>query len=151
MVKDNWLTLNEYSKKYDLSISTLRRRIKNDEARHIFEEGKYFLFDEAMVKHKSVLPAKANNESTSTHQSVSEATPKTSSTNEPVMSTAQEILKELKKAYMVILQEKEEQISVLKNEVADLQTLVRVLESENERLRRVDFVAPNFDKPLVDL
>ena len=104
-----------------------------------------------MVKHKSVLPAKANNESTSTHQSVSEATPKTSSTNEPVMSTAQEILKELKKAYMVILQEKEEQISVLKNEVADLQTLVRVLESENERLRRVDFVAPNFDKPLVDL
>ena len=47
-----------------------------------------------------------------------------------------EVLEELKKAYLASLQSKEEQIFQLKEEVADLKTLVRVLESENERLKK---------------
>jgi hypothetical protein len=50
-------------------------------------------------------------------------------------ATAQ-VLSELKKAYMTILQEKEMQVLQLREEVADLRTLVRVLESENARLSR---------------
>jgi regulator of replication initiation timing len=38
---------------------------------------------------------------------------------------------------MNVLQEKEEQLIQLKEEVSDLKTLVRVLEDENERLRRI--------------
>jgi hypothetical protein len=47
----------------------------------------------------------------------------------------QGLLHEIKKAYSLILQEKEEQILQLKEEVADLKTLVRVLEDDNLRLK----------------
>lgn len=58
------------------------------------------------------------------------------SADEPILTAANRLLSELKKAYTQILQEKEEQILHLKEEVADLKTLVRVLESENQRLQR---------------
>jgi hypothetical protein len=62
-------------------------------------------------------------------------------TDEPILAAANELLAELKKAYMLILSEKEEQILHLREEVADLKTLVRVLEGENDRLRaEVDFL-----------
>ena len=47
------------------------------------------------------------------------------------------LLNELKRAYTNVLQEKEEQLIQLKEEVADLKTLVRVLESDNDRMRRI--------------
>lgn len=53
----------------------------------------------------------------------------------PIILTANKLLGELKSAYALILQEKEEQIVQLREEIADLKTLVRVLESENHRLR----------------
>ncbi len=56
--------------------------------------------------------------------------------DEPILTAANKLLNELKKAYTQILQEKEEQIFQLKEEVADLKTLVRVLESENDRLKK---------------
>ena len=40
-----WLTLQEYSNKYKVSISTLRRRIKTKEIKYNFEDGRYFLED----------------------------------------------------------------------------------------------------------
>ena len=55
--------------------------------------------------------------------------------DEPILTAANKLLNELKKAYTQILQEKEEQILHLKEEVTDLKTLVRVLESENDRLK----------------
>ena len=40
-----WLTLQEYSSKYKISISTLRRRIKSEEIRCRLENGRYLLQD----------------------------------------------------------------------------------------------------------
>ena len=54
---------------------------------------------------------------------------------EPILTAANRLLTELKRAYTQILQEKEEQILNLKSEVADLKTLVRVLEGDNDRLK----------------
>lgn len=51
------------------------------------------------------------------------------------MEVANKLLSELKRAYTQILAEKEEQMLLLKEEVSDLKTLVRVLESENDRLK----------------
>ena len=56
--------------------------------------------------------------------------------DEPLITTTSRLLNELKQAYTLILHEKEEQIVFLKEEVADLKTLVRVLESENARLTK---------------
>ena len=40
-----WMTLQEYSQKYNLSISILKRWIKNCEVEHVFKEGRYLLPD----------------------------------------------------------------------------------------------------------
>src|SRR4051812_37315845 len=41
-----WLRLTDYASKYRISISTLRRRIKNGQLTYRFEDGKYFVPDE---------------------------------------------------------------------------------------------------------
>ncbi len=43
MVTDKWLTLQEYSNKYKISISTLRRRIKTRDIEYTFNNGRYLL------------------------------------------------------------------------------------------------------------
>ncbi len=58
-------------------------------------------------------------------------------TEGPILATATRLLNELKRAYSNILQEKEEQLLQLKEEVVDLKTLVRVLESDNDRMRAI--------------
>jgi hypothetical protein len=55
----------------------------------------------------------------------------------PILATATRLLNELKRAYSNILQEKEEQLLHLREEVVDLKTLVRVLESDNDRMRAI--------------
>lgn len=139
-----WLPLSEYSSKYKVSVSTLRRRIKTEKVQYRFDDGKYLLKDCPLKEHKpkSVKP-------TQTSPSGSFAPPPQNEEPEkvldsqipsekatgPFLTAAQEMLNELKKAYRVILQEKEEQVLLLKDEVADLRTLVGVLEEENSRLK----------------
>ena len=153
---DSWLPLTDYATKYKISVSTLRRRIKADDIKFRFDEGKYFIMDEPMGTHQRVHRPSQESESdlVGAHQGMmnevvpqvafspekgSEPQEKVQKTNkeEPILTAANKLLNELKKAYTQILQEKEEQIFQLKDEVSDLKTLVRVLESENERLRRM--------------
>lgn len=187
MNPDQWLVLTDYASKYRVSVSTLRRRIKNEQIRFKFQNGKYFVFDapvgaiengslyhrnrshpEARPETMSSVPSVANVEfrfpelsesGQMTHGGSHDPaprtdpdTPKTNQPNasetswpsageEPILSTDIRILNELKRAYMSVLHEKEEQIVQLKEEVSDLKTLVRVLEDDNERLRRVVGVA----------
>ncbi len=116
----NWLPLIEYSNKHNISISTLRRRIKDNSIAYKLEDGKYFIVDDSVEKasrgRKPIMI-----------QAVS-APERLESKNE--------MLVELKKAYLTALQSKEDQIFLLKEEVADLKTLVKVLEADNERLRQ---------------
>ena len=55
--------------------------------------------------------------------------------NAEASKVTETLLAEIKSAYRQVLQEKEEQVLILKNEISDLRTLVNVLESENKRLR----------------
>ncbi|KYG66680.1 hypothetical protein AZI86_06445 [Bdellovibrio bacteriovorus] len=154
---DSWLPLTEYSTKHKISVSTLRRRIKADDIKFRFEDGKYFIMDEPMGTHQRVhRPSQESDRNYSAEGGVNTAVgahqgtdamkeanraqdlqEKTAKINkdEPILTAANKLLNELKKAYTQILQEKEEQIFQLKDEVSDLKTLVRVLESENERLK----------------
>lgn len=154
-----WLALSEYSSKYKVSVSTLRRRIKSDQVQVRFDDGKYLLKDCPLKEHtvKITQPIK-------TPPSGSFAPPPQNEEPEkvldpkninvkatgPFLSAAQEMLSELKKAYRVILQEKEEQVLLLKDEVADLRTLVGVLEEENTRLKQEMTDSRSFENWLAD-
>ena len=158
--QESWLPLMDYSTKYKISVSTLRRRIKADDLKFRFEDGKYFIMDEPMSTHQRVhrpsqesdlalvgahqemmkvyqtpaIPPVALNKELNSSQSLADKSVKVNK-DEPILTAANKLLTELKKAYSLILQEKEEQILHLKEEVTDLKTLVRVLESENDRLK----------------
>jgi len=125
-----WLPLNDYSAKYRISLSTLRRRIQSDEADFRFEGGKYWLADRPIAKHSKVhgnLNANLNESGSQSQPTVAHA--------EGILDSANHLLHEIKQAYISVLQEKESQIMQLKEEVVDLKTLVKILESENDRLR----------------
>jgi hypothetical protein len=125
MDQQNWLPLIEYSNKHQISISTLRRRIKDNSISFKLEDGKYFIIDDSVEKAtRGRKPISIQNFSA-----------ETSDTNYFTDLQRGNIVDELKKAYMTSLQSKEEQIFQLKEEVSDLKTLVRVLESENDRLK----------------
>ena len=165
---ENWLSLAEYSIKYQVSISTLRRKIKADDIKFRFDDGKYFIFDEMLKKttnaeeHRPSLnsevqknSAQVLNESGSlSAQNCGEAQIQTekfenlekykesliaslqnTDMSGSVISAANRLLADLKKAYTQVLQEKEEQILQLREETMDLKTLIKVLETENTRLR----------------
>jgi hypothetical protein len=134
MQASGWLPLNEYSNKYNVSTSTLRRRIRSNEIEFQFRDGKYWLKDvETARGYKSTTPIYTqpvmNMSQQQPPQQQSVASTRSAS------EVADKLVTELKGAYVLILQEKEEMILQLKEEVADLKTLVRILESENERLR----------------
>ncbi len=151
----NWLPLTEYSSKYQVSISTLRRRIKSEDIKFRFSDGRYLLADQTPEHRPSlgasdavIVPSLKKEATSQIASKVPErqtppitmreslervALPK-NNPDEPILTAANRLLSELKKAYTQILQEKEEQILHLKEGVTDLKTLVRVLESENTRL-----------------
>jgi hypothetical protein len=132
MQMNSYLPLTEYSSKYKVSISTLRRRIKTDDIRFRFEDGKYFIADQPLSTHQRAHRPSHQSENTLVGAQSLVAPPVHQ--EEATMSAANNLLAELKRAYSQVLQEKEEQILNLKEELTDLKTLVRVLESENERL-----------------
>lgn len=144
---DSWLPLTEYSTKHKISVSTLRRRIKAEDIKYRFEDGKYFIMDEPMGTHQRVhRPSQESDPALmgAHHGNMSEQVAASNTIqnkiskaqkDEPILTAANKLLNELKKAYTQILHEKEEQILHLREEVADLKTLVRVLESENDRLK----------------
>lgn len=163
MTQAKFLNLSDYSTKYRVSISTLRRRIKEEQAEYIFENGKYWLRDLPLNEHQVHLtpdpverdghelpsaPPKVAISSHSTgesHHAVSHPLIQELPLNQGVDSllnvveskaAIQQLIQELKKAYAVILQEKEEHILLLKEEIVDLKTLVHVLEDQNGRLAK---------------
>ena len=134
----SWLPLADYSMKYKVSISTLRRRIKAEDIQFRFDDGKYLILDEGapnyIQEHRPSLNSDAEPGVISAPIKNHQAEVKTDS-SESVITAANRLLADLKKTYTQILQEKEQQIMHLNQEISDLNTLIKVLESENHRLR----------------
>ena len=141
---ENWLPLTDYSLKYQVSISTLRRRIKAADIEHKLEDGRYMILDQPQEHRPSQAISPSPLKTSVGDQPPAKQSPRSQpletvsleTQSEPILTAANRLLSELKKAYTQILHEKEEQIFSLRTEVADLKTLVRVLEAENERLTR---------------
>ena len=136
-----WLSLTEYSNKHKVSISTLRRKIKSTEIEFRLDEGRYMILDSDEHNTYSMAPSPTASVSTQLSEQhrpslKSEAFHETNKeSGESVITAANRLLADLKKAYTQVLQDKELQISELREEISDLKTLIKVLESENDRLR----------------
>ncbi len=137
-----WLPLAEYSLKNKVSISTLRRKIKASDIEYRLDDGKYLILDSDEAAHRPSLSRDAvsleKNQLTGTPATDTE--PKSvlaaaTESGESVITAANRLLTDLKKAYTQVLQDKEIQIQTLKEDISDLKTLIKVLESENDRLR----------------
>ena len=123
----------EYSSKFRVSLSTLRRRIKAGEIEYKFADGKYLLKDGPLQFVSSDSETIAPPSLASSPALKIQPAPE----HDQFWLATQGLLNEIKKAYSLILQEKEEQILQLKEEVADLKTLVRVLEDDNNRIKNL--------------
>lgn len=133
-----WLSLTEYSNKHKVSISTLRRKIKSTEIEFRLDEGRYMILDSDEQTTLEVAPSPSSSLSEQ-HRPSLKSDAFHNNTNkeagESVITAANRLLADLKKAYTQVLHDKEEQISDLREEISDLKTLIKVLESENDRLR----------------
>jgi len=147
VTKQNWIPLVNYSMKYGISLSTLRRRIKANTVPFKLDNGKYLILDENVESDESESSAVTNQNKKASAQPTSAPIPaknhgaeegvfcSTPSSapglyQESILTTANRIIEELKGAYSKILAQQEEQISLLKEEIADLRTLTRVLEDQ---------------------
>lgn len=133
-----WLSLTEYSNKHKVSISTLRRKIKSTEIEFRLDEGRYMILDSEEQSAPEAAPSPYASLSEQHRPSLkSDALHETNAkeSGESVITAANRLLADLKKAYTQVLHDKEEQISDLREEISDLKTLIKVLESENDRLR----------------
>jgi hypothetical protein len=129
--KQDWIPLNDFSVKYKVSLSTLRRRIRSGEIEHRFLSGKYWLLDQPTTKYQRPM---ASLNPVVPVVPVVPAVPLSPIPDDNFIESANKIMQELKSAYISVLHEKEEQIMQLKEEITNLKTLVQILESENDRL-----------------
>lgn len=118
--KERLISLTDYAAKYRIGVTTLRRRLRSGQMHHHFIGGKYYLIDRAPFD----MPDEID-------PMVKPASRSSGSPSEALLETTTQLLHELKQSYALILQEKEEQIVLLKDEIADLKTLIRVLEAQS--------------------
>lgn len=136
--EENLLSLNEYALKYDVSVSTLRRRIKKDAIEYVFDDGKYWIKDIDLEQQDAVASSHQVSAPPQKDESPKLNVERSQKTNEPsAFVAASKILEELKASYSQNLQTKDEHINSLKEEIADLKTLIKVLEQENDRLKKL--------------
>ncbi len=119
-----WLSLSDYSTEYGVSVSTLRRRIKNKKVKSRLIQGKYYLPRHPLPSEPEAFAPVPNSKA-----NARSVTPPMNTDAQPSV-----MLDELKKAYLHSLQSKEDQIIQLKQQISDLKTLVLYLERENSRL-----------------
>jgi hypothetical protein len=128
---EKWLPLNDYANKHQISVSTLRRRIKANKIGYKLDEGKYFIIDDVPLAEPSVATPRVPLLNQRKNEAATIAPSYQAGSSTDGLGTTRVLLDELKKAYLETLQSKEDQILYLKQQVSDLKTLVMLLEKEN--------------------
>ena len=159
---NQYLSLTEYSNKYGISISTLRRRIRAGQFPYNLKFGKYFLKDQspATFNKKQKVTKRYNKEMrfASVRKKLKPQSPSFISSNEQLEN---EVVKDVKsgkskndlssallrdssflaglmdsqKELYSQIEKKEKKISEQQSQIADLNTLVALLEKENKDLK----------------
>ena len=119
----SWLPITEYAVKNRVSVSTIRRKIKNKELQHKLENGKYFVMDES---HSSDTHT-GTNRTKNIYNSVDE-----------VLEFAERSIQEITKLNQEIINEKDVTLNIqkkkiqdLEEELSELKMLINVLEKKH--------------------
>ncbi|MEY4617436.1 MAG: hypothetical protein RJB66_2396 [Pseudomonadota bacterium] len=104
---DQWLPVLDYAVNNRVSVSTLRRRIKSQTVEYKLEQGRYLIRTEFHPEGSDVLSGSASADS---------------------IMVVQGLVSELKKAYGLVLAEKEELIQQLRSEIETLRNINKFLE-----------------------
>lgn len=111
-----WISISKYSKIYNISVSTLRRRIKNNKIKYIKEKGQYKIQDMPLVDyHGTTVLAKE------TKSFVNE-------TLKTLVQTQKELLTEKDKN----IEDLQKEIIKQAEEIIELKMLVQILEEEQK-------------------
>ena len=141
-----WLSLTEYSSKYNVSISTLRRRIRSGQLSFNISFGKYFLKDQNLGRLKetkeeiknqefnaSIKNKIDNKEKDATQKDIVQKEIKSVGTEHFLLDKLMDVQKKLYEK----IEAKELKILEQQTQIADLNTLVAFLENENKDLKSV--------------
>ena len=141
-----WLSLTEYSSKYNVSISTLRRRIRSGQLSFNISFGKYFLKDQNLGRLKetkeeiknqefnaSIKNKIDNKEKDATQKDIVQKEIKSVGTEHFLLDKLMDVQKKLYEK----IEAKELKILEQQTQIADLNTLVAFLEKENKDLKSV--------------
>ena len=107
-----WITLYEYSKKYAISMSALKNKIRLNQIEYIFTSGHYKLKN-VPIYEQSVF--------------------KVSSKPQVFLDDLEDKVKE----YTLRLNEKNEELQKLKADYDDLKNLIQWLEKDNQQMREI--------------
>ena len=120
---NSWLPITEYAVKNRVSVSTIRRRIKNQELKHKLEGGKYFVLDDGESSPAQSLRTQ-NNELNC-------------NSVEEVLEFAERSMKEITKLNQELITEKDtiittqrKKIQTLQEELSELKMLIALLEKK---------------------
>ncbi len=153
-----WLSLSEYSNKYGVSISTLRRRIRSGQLVVHLKNGKYFLKDRSLKDLKKLkdsitaesttdlvsdpasesLPYRSKNLKTSVEEDFKLEPVKLDSVK--LDQGGSPVVDKLLESQMKLCQQlelKDRQILDLQNKLMDFRTLCALLEKENKQLKSI--------------
>lgn len=120
----DYLSLSEYSNEYGVSVSTLRRKIKAGKIHFKLIHGKYYLQRESQKPQLSAFMPVPSSKNYRFQNPLSK--------RDDSVDTIS-LMNELRRVYEQNLQSKNQQIIQLKQQIADIKTLVMYLEGENKR------------------
>ena len=109
---EHWLLLSQYAQKYNVSVSTLRRRIKKQNIECKLIDNKYYIKD--VPPEGRVSPEHHQN-------TVSDAL-------KEILNFCQNLIQEKEKIYQDILKDKTKEMMYLKERISEQKMLIKILE-----------------------
>jgi len=119
---NSWLPITEYAVKNSISVSTIRRKIKNKELKHRLDGGKYFILDEkgALVQNSKTPAVELAGKSVEEVLDFAERSINAISKLNHEMVTEKEI----------IIMNQKKKIQKLQEELSELKMLINLLEKK---------------------
>lgn len=114
-----WLLLTQYAQKYNISISTLRRRIRQNKIQYKLMDGRYFIVDNPPL---GMIP-KHQESSSLGSEGLSE-----------LLTFCQELIEGKERLYQNLLKEKAQEMSSLQERISEQKMLIKILEEKISRM-----------------